>query len=214
MLKHRKHLHAVEAAALGGASGILNLKLVGNVDVQVTLVLVVGAVLQDTRDGFTLLDGEDIAQVEDGLLPMCVLGVRAGGEADRLVASAELDIEPRNESVNEVGTVSGKLVRHLEGKVGGSDGVEVESDDLAGLGNQSLHLDGVNQGLGEGNLLHGAVVEAVDVVPDWNHFLAQYIGKQPDDYSHPILSSLYSPSSMAATYMVALSGKILPSSAR
>ena len=50
-----------------------------------------------------LLDCQDVPKVEDGLLPVSVLCVGPGGELDGLVAGAELDVEPGDEGVDEVG---------------------------------------------------------------------------------------------------------------
>lgn len=86
--------HAVFALALGGAVSILRGKLVTNLDVQITPVLVVGLDVEVERDLLTLLDGENIIKVEDGLLPVGILGVRTGREANGLVAGGEVDVEP------------------------------------------------------------------------------------------------------------------------
>lgn len=160
------HLHPVEAAALGRTGRVTDIELVVDVDVEVPLVLVVGTVLDAASDSLVLLDGENVTQVEDGLLPVGVLGMRTGGEANGLVACGELDVEPRNQSVDEVAATGSERVRHLEREVGGRDGVKVKGDDWARIGHQRFHLHGVDQGLGESDLLHRAVVEAVNIVPD------------------------------------------------
>ena len=53
-----------------------------------------------------------------------------------------------------------------ECEVGDGDGVEVEGNDRAGVGHDSLHLDSVDQGLGEGSVLERGVIETPDIVPD------------------------------------------------
>jgi hypothetical protein len=95
-----------------------------------------------------------------------VLGVRASREVDGLVAGAEVDIEPGDKSVDEVAALGSEGVGNLEGKVGGGDGVKVEGDDGARVSHESLHLDSVDEGLVKSDLLHGAVVKAIDIVPD------------------------------------------------
>lgn len=113
-----------------------------------------------------LLNGQDLAKVEDGLLPVSVLGVWAGGETDRLVACGEVDVEPSNEGVDEVVSSGVEDEGAGEGKVRSSAGVEVKSEDCGGVGDDCLDLDSVHEGLGKGGLLQGGVVEAVDVVPE------------------------------------------------
>lgn len=160
------HIHPVEAAALGEACRVLGLESVCDTDVKVTLVLVVGAVLKLAGDLLGLLDGEHITQVEDSLLPVRVLGVGTSGEADRLVAGTEFNVKPGNQGVDEVGTLGSQLVWNTECEVRRGNGVKVKCDDGARVSDQGLHLDSVNQGLGERNLLHRAVVKAVNIVPD------------------------------------------------
>src|SRR3954468_19751381 len=104
------NLHAVEATTLGSAGDVRSLELVRDANVKVTLVLLVRAVLDPAGNTLLLLNGEDIAQVEHGLLPVSVLGVRTGGEVDGLVAGAELDIEPSDESVDEVAALGSEGV--------------------------------------------------------------------------------------------------------
>ena len=79
---------------LGRTVAVLGHKVVGDLDVKVTPVLVVGPDIEVACHHVALLDGEDVLKVEDGLLPVGVLGMGASGEADGLVASSEVDIKP------------------------------------------------------------------------------------------------------------------------
>jgi hypothetical protein len=99
--------------------------------------------------------------------------VRAGGEADGLVAGGELNVEPRNHGVDVVGTAHGEGEGELEGEVGDGARVEVKSDDRRGVSDNRLELDGVDERLGKGGVLERAVVEAPDVVPDCEKLLAR-----------------------------------------
>jgi hypothetical protein len=72
------------------------------------------------------LNSQHFPQVEDSLLPVRVFCVWAGGEADRLVASSEIDVEPSDERMDEVIAAAVKSERGCEGQVGGCTGVEVE----------------------------------------------------------------------------------------
>ena len=158
--------HLVLATALDGAALVGGRGLVGESDVEVTTVVVVGSACELTLDLLASLDGEDVLEVEDGLLPVGVLGVRASGEADGLVAGGELDVEPRDHGVNVVGAAHGEVEGKLESEVLNGAGVEVESDDGRGVGDNGLELDGVDKRLGEGGVLERGVVEAPNVVPD------------------------------------------------
>lgn len=120
-------------------------------------------------DLLALLHGKHVLEVEDGLLPVGVLCVRAGREGDSLVAGGELDVEPGNERVDEIVAAGGEIVGDAVGEIGDGAGVEVESENGGGIGDDGLHLDGVDQGLGQGGLLEGSVVETIDVVPDWRN---------------------------------------------
>lgn len=86
--------HLVLATTLCLSRDVIRLELIGDLDVEIALILLVGLVLEDAFDLLALLDGEHFAEVEDGLLPVGVFGVWAGGEADGFVAGCEVDVEP------------------------------------------------------------------------------------------------------------------------
>lgn len=138
--------HLELALARGVPVGVVRLEGVVDVDVEVAPVLGVGLDLQDARDLLARLDGEHVLEVEDGLLPVGVLCVRAGGEADRLVAGREVDVEPGDEGVDEVVALDGQLEGGGEGQVGRGAGVEVEGEDGHGVGDDRLELDRVDEG--------------------------------------------------------------------
>jgi hypothetical protein len=158
--------HLVLALATNGAALVVGLGLVLETNVEVAGVVLVGSAREHALDLLAGLDGEDVLEVEDGLLPVCVLGVGTGGELDGLVAGGELDVEPRDHGVDVVGAAHGEGEGELEGEVRDGAGVEVDGDDGGGVGDDGLELDGVDEGLGEGGVLQRAVVEAPDVVPD------------------------------------------------
>lgn len=139
-----------QAVGLHALRGVLPREGVRDLDVQVALVARVRAALDDAlyRGGRALLrlrlyhlparahrervpdlGGEDVLEVEDGLLPVRVLGEGARREADRLVAAAgrekglggapaapprrrapvrELAVEPGDERVRVVGALEGQ----------------------------------------------------------------------------------------------------------
>lgn len=158
--------HLVLGLSLGLAERILSLELVRDLDIKITWVLGVWSVGKNTTDLLTLLDGQDITEVEDSLLPVSVLGVWASGEADWLVAGSEVDVEPGDDGVDEVVAAGVEEKWGGEGKVGESAFVEVEGEDGGWVGDNSLDFDGVDEWLGESRLLEWGVVEAIDVVPE------------------------------------------------
>lgn len=113
-----------------------------------------------------MLDGENILEVEDGLLPVGVLGMWASGEANGLVAGGEVDIEPRDQGVDEVIAGNGELEGNIESQIVRGALVKIECEDGSGFGDSGLDLDGINEGLGESSGLEGGVVEAINIVPD------------------------------------------------
>lgn len=64
--------HGVRAVTFGSTASVVCLGLVVDLDIQVSAVLCVGLAAQDAGDGLAFLNGEDIGQVEDGLLPVSV----------------------------------------------------------------------------------------------------------------------------------------------
>jgi hypothetical protein len=145
---------------------VLGLELVGELDVEVAVVLLAGPRVEDTGDVLALLDSEHVLEVEDGLFPVRVLCVRARGELDGLVARGELNVEPRNDGVDEVAAAHLEAKGAVEGQVGDGASVEVEGQDGRGVGDDGLDVDGVDEGLSHGGGLERRVVEAPDVIPD------------------------------------------------
>jgi len=145
---------------------VVCVQLVVDGDVEVAVVLLARLVLEETGDGLAFLDGQDVLKVEDGLLPVRVLCVRAGGKLDGLVAAGEFDVEPGDQGMDEVVATNLELVRQLEGEVRDSARVEIECDDGGGVGDNGLDVDGIDERLGQSGVLEGGVVEAPDVVPD------------------------------------------------
>lgn len=158
--------HLILASTLSLSHWVVSLKFIRDLNIQIALVLLIGLVVQNTLDLLALLHGEDLAQVEDGLLPVSVLGVWAGGETDGLVAGGEVNVEPGDQGVDEIVAADVEGEGESKGEVGGGAGVEIEGYDCVRVCYDSLDLDGVNEGFGEGGGFERGVVEAVDVVPD------------------------------------------------
>lgn len=158
--------HDVGALALGLTTLLVGLERILNLDVQISSVAVVGLAEKSTVELLASLDGQVVVEVEDGLLPVSVLCVGAGAELDGLVAGGELNVEPGDQSVDVVGAADGEGVGKVEGEIGDLAGVEVEGDERSGVGDDSLKVDGIDEGLSESGALERSVVEAPDVVPD------------------------------------------------
>jgi hypothetical protein len=141
--------HLVLALAADRAALVVGLSLVLETNVEVAGVVLVGGAREHALDLLAGLDGENVLEVENGLLPVCVFGVGTG-----------------DHGVDVVGAAHGEGEGELEGEVCDGAGVEVDGDDRGGVGDDGLELDGVDEGLGEGGVLQRAVVEAPDVVPD------------------------------------------------
>jgi hypothetical protein len=158
--------HLVLAVSICRPLLLLRLELVINRNVEISSVAVVGSAAQLALDLLASLDGENVCKIEHCLLPVGVLGVRTRAEADGLVAGGELNVEPRNESMDVVRSAHRKREWEAEVEVIGSARVEIERDDGGWVSNDGFELDGIDEGLSEGGDLERGVVEAVDVVPD------------------------------------------------
>lgn len=60
-------------------------------------------------------------------------------------------------------------IRNTERKFCRSDRVQVNGENETGVGNNRLHLDGVDERLCESSLLKRGKVETVDIVPDYRY---------------------------------------------
>ena len=160
--------HDIGALALGLATLLVGLESVLDLDVQVSSVSVVGLAEKSAVELLASLDGEVVVEVEDGLLPMRVLCVGAGRELDGLVAGREFNVEPGDQGVDVVGAADRERVGKVECEIGNLAGIEVERNERCGIGDDSLEVNSVDEGLGESGALEGGVVEAPDVVPDCN----------------------------------------------
>lgn len=102
--------HLVLAVAVCDSALILRLQLVINRNIQVSSVLVVRSASQLALDVLAGLDGQDVCEVEDCLLPVGVFCVGSGAESHGLVAGRELDVEPGNQGVDVVCSANGQAV--------------------------------------------------------------------------------------------------------
>jgi len=145
--------HLVMRLALRRASHVLGLQLVRDANIQVSTVLLIRLTAEATLDALAGLDGQNVRQVEDGLLPVRVLCVRPCGELDWLVAGAELDVEPRYQGVHVVGAAHRQAEGGVEGQVGYGAFVQVEGQDCGWVCHDGFHVHRVDQWLGQGGVL-------------------------------------------------------------
>lgn len=90
----------------------------------------------------------------------------ASGETDGLVAGGEVDVEPRDQGVDEVIAGNRELEGDLESQIVCGALVKIEREDSSRFCDSGLDLDSINKGLGESSGLEGGVVEAINIVPD------------------------------------------------
>jgi hypothetical protein len=128
-------------------------QLVGYLDVEIALVFVVGFVLEDAAYLLSLLYGQDFSEVEDGLLPVRIFGVRACGEADWLMACCEVDIEPSDQGMYEIISTDVKGEGRGKSEVGGFACVEIEGEDSSRISDYGFDFDGVNEWLSQSGVL-------------------------------------------------------------
>ena len=68
------------------------------------------------------------------------------------MAGSKVNVEPGDESMDEIGFAALKGERGLKGKIRFVDGVQVNLIHLAGVGHASLELNCVNKGLSQGGI--------------------------------------------------------------
>ena len=82
------------------------------------------------------------------------------------MAGRELNIEPRNQRVYEVVSLTAERKGLCKSQVGGSDSVEIEDDDGSWIGDDGLHIDSIYERLGQGGVLERGIIKPVDIIPD------------------------------------------------
>lgn len=55
---------------------------------------------------------------------------------------------------------------HGESELRRGNGVQIDREDETGVGDDCLHFDGVDEGLGKSSLLKGGEVEAINIIPN------------------------------------------------
>ncbi len=134
-------------------------------EVQVSLVPVIWPHAEGAEDLFTLLAGDVVLQVEDGLLPVGVGSLRGGGEAHALVAAGELDVEEGDEGLHVVVALDCQVEGRLEGDVVLGARLDVDLLQQARVGHHLVAVDHVHQRLLQRHVADAGHVEAVHVVP-------------------------------------------------
>ncbi len=141
-------------------------------DVEISLVPVIGPIRQSSVDDFTLPQGQDLLRIEHRLLPMRVLRMRSGREADRPVTYRELNVEPYNKRVDKVISPCRELEWVAECEIFDFAGIQIEYEHRRWISDDRLHLHGIHQRLGKGDFLERSVVETIDIIPVCNQWLA------------------------------------------
>ncbi len=102
-----------------------------------------------------MLDGQDLTEVENGLFPVRVLGVRTGAESNWLVTGGEVDVEPSNQRMYKIVAAAVEHKGRRESEICGGASVEVEGKDGGWVGDNGFDFDGVDERFGEGGVLEG-----------------------------------------------------------
>nr|POF18569.1 hypothetical protein CFP56_63113 [Quercus suber] len=136
--------HFVLAMTLGHPVYVFGARFVIDGDVQISSVGHVGFAAELTIYDFSYFDGKNIGKVKHSLFPMRVFGVRTSRKADGFVACRELYVEPCNESMDIIGTTDIDVERQFKSQVGRSDGVQIESQNSARIGDHGFELDGID----------------------------------------------------------------------
>ena len=123
---HEMFLHLVIETSFSKSALIVCLKLVGDGDVKIPLLLLVWFACQEACHLFVLLDSQYISEIEHSLLPVSVLAMRTSRERYWLVTCGELDVKPSNQGVYEVNPPHVQDVRGLKCKIGRGNGVKID----------------------------------------------------------------------------------------
>lgn len=138
--------HLVFARPLCHPQMIICFKVVLDCDVKVTLLLLIWFTRQGASNLLALFNRQDFPQIKNCLLPMCISCMWASCKFYGLVACSEVDIKPGNEGMNEVAPAAIQDEWSLESQIRRGDGVKIDHEHCRGIGNTSLHFDGINKG--------------------------------------------------------------------
>merc|ERR1711884_165482 len=116
-----------------------------DLEVEVALVALVGLHAEVAAQLFALLARDVVLEVEDGLLPVRVGRLGGGGEADALVAHAELDVEERHEGLYVVVAFHGHREGGGEGDVRLGHGLDVDLLQQARVAHHLVPVDDVDE---------------------------------------------------------------------
>jgi len=159
----------LELALLRLVCGVsLSLDLILERDIQITVIPCVWCAGEDAVDLLAFVDGQGLRGVEDGLLPMRVLGMRTGAELDLFVGAFERDIEPRKEGMNIIIPGRSQAEGDLKGQVFLLASQQVDVLDGIGVCHDRLKLNRIDKRLTQRDFFYTRIVEAVDVVPEVN----------------------------------------------
>ena len=105
------------------------MKLIGEIDIQIPLFQSVRPRGQESRHLFTFFHCQDLAEVKYSLLPVGIFRVRTCRKGDRLMASAEFNIEPCDEGVDKIRSSDLQGVWCRKSKLGCRDCIEIDAVD-------------------------------------------------------------------------------------
>lgn len=134
-------------------------------DVQLAWVLLCFAYVEVALEEVTGKDLDWLVDVEDCLLPVCLLLVGRGRKGDLLLAVAEVAVEPTHEAVHDAVQFDVQPEGAVEVQLTHLDGLQVDVVELEGIAEDVLVIDRIDNRFREHPFLHAFHADAVNIVP-------------------------------------------------
>ena len=144
--------------------------LEGNVEISV--VSNVGRDRDGSSDDFSLIDGDGVLEVEDGLFPVRVSGFWPGRKHNRLVTFGELDVEVGDECVNVVVSVGTEFEVGRPSQVLYLHRMNVHTHDLRRTRDNGIGIHSVHKRLQVCLLLDAGHIKPIYIVPNCTKYMA------------------------------------------
>jgi len=148
-IKQNKVKAKIQSAHLVFDGVSLAVSLIGDRDVQITVVLRIRCTRQSTPDLLAFGDGDRRWGVEYSLFPVGVSRVGTSRETHVLVCARERNVKPRQEGMDVIIPRGSQLKWCLKREILLLGRTDVDVLEFARIGHCRLELDGVNQGLSQ-----------------------------------------------------------------
>lgn len=140
-------------------------ELVVEGDVEITGVGGVGSDANVTADGFAVVDGDSVVEVENSLLPVSVSGIGTSSENNGSMALGELNVKVSDKSVNVIVSLGDNLKVRGPSQIFNLHSVDIDLHDLRRASHNSVGVDSIDERLQISLSLDARHVESIDVVP-------------------------------------------------